>query len=50
MKSNIHFSFVCSVDFADSDLVTETKVEKPNINDEFSQFINASIHPPNELR
>ena len=43
------FSFICSVDFADSDLGTEVEAA-PTLNDEFSKFINASIHPPNELR
>ena len=44
------------MDFADSDISEDTDPEeiKPcddaKLNDEFSQFMNASIHPPNELR
>ena len=42
------FSFICSVDFADSQSTAlPDKINSPN--DEFAQFVTASIHPPNEL-
>ena len=44
----VSFSFICSVDFADSNSNAQSdKVASPK--DEFAQFVSASIHPPNEL-
>ena len=47
VKNKTYFSFVCNVNCEESPSIE--RKEKDDIRDEFAQFVNASIHPPNEL-